>query len=182
MSIFNFYPYVNYNNTKATHLLVEGDLVDRYMSDYRTFFSYTVKDSERADQIAYRQYGDASYDWVVYLINNITDPYKDWVMEDKQFIAYLEKKYGVPAYSLTGQVQYYYYTGLPSDTQGEINSYNYTITPTTYQLMGSPSGWTAKSVFDYESEINESKRNIKLLRASYINDFTIQFKELFNNG
>ena len=46
--------------------------------------------------------------------------------------------------------------------------------------IGSPAGWTAKSIWDYEFELNEQKRTIKILKPSYVNDFKQQFKELFD--
>ena len=185
MSIFNYYPKTTYNNASSINIMVEAEVIQNYLNDYTKFFKYLVKDGERADIIAYQQYNDPKLDWVLYLINGIVDPYKDWVMSYRDFIKYLESKYNMSASKLTSittpdTIAYYHYTGLPSDSQAIINSYNYTITPTTYAKMGSPSGWTPKSIFDYENEINESKREIKILRPVYINDLKQQVKDLFN--
>lgn len=186
MSIFNYYPKIQYNNINSINLLVEAEVIQNYLNDYTKFFTYTVKDGERPDIIAFNEYNDSKLDWVIYLINGIIDPYKDWVMDYDQFKNYLESKYNMSADKLTSvsnpdTIAYYYYTGLNTDSQAVINSYNYTMTPNTYVKLGSPAGWTAKSIFDYENEINEKKRDIKILRSVYISDLKQQVKDLFND-
>jgi hypothetical protein len=187
MSIFNYYPKIKYNNITSTDLLVEADLIKSYLQNYNYFYDYVIKEGERADMLAYDIYNDSTLDWVIYLFNGIIDPYKDWPLKDSDFIAYMESKYSTAAYKLTNtnyqeNIAYYFYEGLPSDSTKDISSYNYTMTPFTYTQLGSPAGWVAKSIWDHEYEINESKRNIKLLRSAYLNNFKQQFKDLFNNG
>ena len=189
MSIFNYYPYINYDNQKATHILCKAEVLNDSLKDKRKFYKYTIKVGERADTIAYKEYGDSSLDWIIYLINNIVDPYKDWPLDDANFIKYIESKYNTKAELLTStniasSIAYYYYEGLTSDTAEEIAAYNYNITADTYNAFTAveKSGWVAKSIWDYEDEINESKRNIFLLRPSYINEFKQKFKDLFING
>jgi len=185
MALFNYYPYTTYNNIKAINLMVESQVIPNSLNDYRTFYSYVIKDGERADMVAYEQYGDSTLDWVIYIINDIVDPYKDWPLSYDQFIAYLEAKYNVDAAKLSSNnyISYYYYTGINGiDDQATISSYNYTITQTTYDMMSAEekSGWTPKTIWDYESDINESKRNIVLLRPTYIPTLKQQIKDLFN--
>lgn len=185
MSSFNYFPKIKYNNLTCINLLSKVDIIQNYMKSYDKFYNYVIRDGERPDIVAYKQYNDSSLDWVIYITNGIVDPYTGWVMERTDFINYLEDKYNVKAEKLTSvvipsSIAYYYYQGLPSDTEEEINSYNYTMTAETYEMLGSPSGWVAKSIYDYENEKNEAKRTIKLLRPTYINEFKKQFKDLIN--
>ena len=189
MSIFNFYNNVNYLNNKAINILNRAEVMSSRLTDQKKFYKYTIKEGERADIIAYREYGDSSLDWIIYLVNNVIDPYKDWPLSDADFVKYLEKKYNRRAELLTSTlnsyaIAYYYYQGLNSDTEEEIAAYNYTISADTYDALTpvQQSGWVAKSIWDYEKEINESKREIVLLRSVYINEFVQQFKDLFING
>jgi len=187
MSIFNYYPKIIYNNLYATNIVVEAEVVQQYLKDYNKFYSYILKDNERADIVANKVYGDSTLDWIIYLCNNVIDPYKDWIMNDKDFVAYIENKYNMSAYKLASTltsdtIAYYEYTGLPSDTEAEIASYNYTMTPYTYTKLGGPSGWTPKSIWEVELEKNEAKREIQILKPAYINNFKQQIRELFDNG
>lgn len=185
MSSFNYFPKIKYNNLTSINLLAKVDLIEKYNNEYNKFYDYVVREGERPDIIAYKEYGDASLDWVIYIVNKIIDPYTGWVMDRKDFINYLEDKYNTQAEKLTSvlipsSIAYYYYEGISSDTPEEIAGYNYNMTPETYEYLGNPNGWVAKSIYDYENEINESKRTIRLLRPIYINDFRQQFKDLIN--
>ena len=187
MSLANYYPFVTYNNLKAINLLVEAEVVKIYLEDYRLFYTYIIKNGERPDTLAYDAYGDSTLDWVIFLTNGIIDPYKDWILDEKQLISYLEKKYNTAVEKLTtttiaSSIAYYYYKGIASDTPETIASYNYNMTPATYSKLGSPAGWVAKSVWDYENEINESKREIKMMRNEFVSDFKQQVKDIFSNG
>ena len=193
MSVFNYYPQIDYkidifnSSIHSTNLLVEVELVDKYLKDYNSFFKYTIKDGERADMIAYDVYGDSSLDWIIYLVNKIVDPYKDWLMDDRQFKEYMEAKYNTTAArlsstSITSSIAYYYYKGLTSDTSENIESYNYKMTHTTYTKLGSPAGWQAVSLWEYESEKNQAKRDINLLKPAFLTDFKQQIKDLLYNG
>ena len=187
--MFNYYPYINYNNQKATHILCKAQivLIQSVQRDNRKFFNYLIKDGERADIVSYNVYGDPTLDWVIYLINNVVDPYKDWPMTDHDFTRYMEKKYNKRAELLTSTlhdyaIAYYYYKGIATDSAEEIAGYNYTITAETYNSLTDKSGWVAKSVWDHEIELNETKRNIILLKDNYISEFKQTFKDLFING
>lgn len=187
MSIFNFYPYINYNDQKGTFLLAKAEVIKKYLSNFNSFYSYTIREGERADMVAYDQYDDSTLDWIIYLVNGIIDPYYEWPMSNEDFIAYLESKYKTASYKLSSviipsSIAYYYYQGLDSDDPTYINGFNYNMTYDTYMAQGQPAGWVAKSIYDYEQELNESRRDIKLLRNSYLNDFKLQFKDLFING
>ena len=167
------------------NLLSKVALIREYNKTYEKFYTYVVKDGERPDTIAYREYNDTSLDWIIYLVNEMIDPYSSWVMDYPTFIIYLEDKYGVKAEKLNNifsesSISHYYYKGKPTDTQEIISSYNYQMSKETYDKLGSPEGWFPKSIFDYENELNESKRTIKMLRSNYINEFKTQFKDLIN--
>jgi hypothetical protein len=185
MSSFKYFPKIKYNNLTSINLLSKVALISSYKRSYEKYYDYLIKEGERPDIIAYREYGDASLDWIIYLSNEILDPYKDWPMDYRNFINYLEDRYNVSADKLTSvvipsSIAYYYYKGLPSDSQNKIDSYNYTMTQETYMMLNQPAGWIAKSIYDVENEKNEQKRNIKILRQPYVNEFKQQFKDLIN--
>jgi len=48
------------------------------MTGYRRF-TVTGRDLKRADMIAYRMYGDVTLWWVIALVNNIANPFRDLV-------------------------------------------------------------------------------------------------------
>ena len=44
------------------------------------FDQYTIAVNERPDQVAYKKYGNMSYDWVVLLCKNLVNLYEEWPM------------------------------------------------------------------------------------------------------
>jgi hypothetical protein len=57
------------------------------------FLPYTVKQNERAEDIAQFYYGSVDYSWLVYMANQIVDPYYEWPMDEETFNNYLIAKY-----------------------------------------------------------------------------------------
>lgn len=57
------------------------------------YYPYTVAEGERPEDIAEFYYGSVDYVWLVYLANNIIDPYHQWPMDEKTFRNYLVDKY-----------------------------------------------------------------------------------------
>lgn len=127
------------------------------------FYTYTVKDGERPDIIAEKYYGDSNYFWLVMMSNNMLDPLYDWVLTEYEFGKYIENKYGSITLSLNGQEyasqNYKYYTG-----QGyEVDSASYIL------LSGMAAiGKSTDSLWDYEWDKNEEKRNIFLIGKEYL--------------
>ncbi len=88
------FPTVRYNNQNVNNILVKI-VLDRLVKTSSTvFYPYVVKEGERPDIIAADYYGDSRYDWLVYLANNIIDPYYQWPLTSEEFSAFILKKYG----------------------------------------------------------------------------------------
>ena len=47
----------------------------------------------RPEDIAYYYYGSTDYTWLIYLANNIVDPYHQWPLSQENFNKYLIEKY-----------------------------------------------------------------------------------------
>ena len=61
------------------------DDLDKYTS---TFEAYSVSSDETPSQIAHRLYQDAHLDWVILLVNNITDFYEGWPKSENSPVSY----------------------------------------------------------------------------------------------
>ena len=113
-------------------------------------------------------------------------------MSQQELLAYLAKKYGSD-YSFYSEVHEYQKiitqvdieTNTTTVTKIAIDedTYNSLVAETNYYSL--PTGQVsisidkaAQSVYDYENELNESKRNIKILNSLYVNELESQFKDL----
>lgn len=166
---FRYFPLITYNNKTTRNILLRAKVIETVFNKYEAFYPYVIKDGQRADIIANEVYGDSNLDWVIYLVNNIEDPYYGWPMSDKDFNSYLEMKYNKPAVLTQADISHYVYTGV-GESSNDIARKSWKMTPETYDQLSSTerSGWTAVYVYDYENELNESKRNINLIRPIYI--------------
>ena len=57
---------------------IRSDMNDIIPSYYKT----SVVAAERPELVSDSIYGDVNYHWVLMQLNNVIDPYYDWVMED----------------------------------------------------------------------------------------------------
>ena len=91
---FQTFPIITYSNTQAVDITKRAAVLERVSTDPYLYYSYTITDNERADQLASRYYEDSFKSWIVYLSNKITDPYYEWYLHSKEFDDFLVNKYG----------------------------------------------------------------------------------------
>jgi len=91
---FSFFPSLLYANTAASNLIAKVEFDQAVFKRAATYYPYTVLNDERPDQIAENYYGDASYDWIIYLGNSIIDPLNEWPKSENVFNDFLTLKYG----------------------------------------------------------------------------------------
>jgi hypothetical protein len=95
--MYNFigrFPVISYNGYNINNILVKiaiNDLTKKYTT---VFYPYVIKEGERPDLIAADYYGDSRYDWLIYICNNIVDPYYQWPLSANEFNNFIVKKYG----------------------------------------------------------------------------------------
>ena len=90
---FNKLPEISYNNVLVRDITRRVNFLKQTIENPYVFLPYTIQEGERAEDIAYHYYGDANYAWLVYLANNIVDPYHEWPMDEETFHNYLIDKY-----------------------------------------------------------------------------------------
>jgi len=119
---FNFFPSTNYANNLVTNIISKVKFDQSVQENFAVFYPYTIQQGERADQIAARVYDDPTLDWIIYLSNNITDPYYDWPLSQEQFNQYILEKYGtIPK---AEQIAFYRNNYYDDDTLLSPSSYN----------------------------------------------------------
>lgn len=106
---FKNLPEIRYNNVLVRDVTRRVNFLKQTIENPYVFLPYTIQEGERAEEIAYHYYGDANYVWLVYLANNIIDPYHQWPMDEETFHNYLIDKYteksGQRGYNVVGWSQ-----------------------------------------------------------------------------
>ena len=123
---------------------------------------YDVKENETPEIVADKHHGSPYYHWVVMLLNDISDVNHDWVKSTRQMQKYLFSKYTQTQLTETHHYEI-------SQTSGD-STITIEVENSTY-----PSA-TAITNYDYEIAINDSKREIDLLRNDFLTFFVDEFQ------
>ena len=143
------------------------------------YYPYKVLEGERPDIVSYKKYGTVAYSYLILLINDIVDPLFDWLLPTRQFENYIIEQYGGIA---TAQVtnKYYYQIIRPEVAKTGISErvpeYKIIVDQTTYNSLDQ-SVRSAQSVYDWEVEQNDNKREIKLINPDFIQDIDYEVKK-----
>lgn len=202
MSYFNNFPNIIYNGKPTKNITLRAKIMEPFRKDSTNFYPYTVKDNQTAEAIAFDYYDDPNYVWVIYLCNDIIDPYYDWHMSQYDFEKFLAEKYGSLYQSQSIISHYkkipdYYYISRDNNTvilgsvyDPNVHGYNFTrvdedydiqINPESFTTLGlSLTEWEPVSMYDVELEKNETKRFIKLLDRRLVPSLERQLKALMN--
>lgn len=92
---FSRFPLVDYNGTPAKNILARVDFTDQTKKDIYANFDYVLQEgSTRPDILSFNYYNSTQYDWLIYMTNNIVDPYHDYYKSQADFKNYIVGKYG----------------------------------------------------------------------------------------
>lgn len=93
-NLFNKFPIIAYNGQSAINIISKVKFNEAARRAAAIYYPYTILNGERPDIIAANYYEDSRYSWLIYMVNDIIDPYYDWPLEDKEFIQFIVAKYG----------------------------------------------------------------------------------------
>lgn len=132
------------------------------------FYDYEIQSGDRPDIIAHKYYGDSNYAWIITFFNEIHDVRFDWPLFDQDFENFIREKYGsIPA--AQAQVKAYYRVKSPDRVLNDgtrILAKEFVVDQTTYNTL-SESNRRLETMYDWEEEQNELKKNIRILDERY---------------
>ena len=171
---FNNFPLIPYDATGTGELKVVTNLLRRVgvrakvKANTMLYDTYDVRNGETPESIAFKLYDDAELHWVILLVNDITDRFHDWPMTEAQFLQFIKDKY-----TNVDAIHHYEISQESGDTAVKINI---GTSNTDY-----PSA-TAITNYEYEQEVQDAKRKIRLLDPSYVSDFVEEFKSIMKES
>ena len=177
--------------------------IQDWIQDNVQFFNkYTIRDGERPDTMAERLYGTSERDWIIILTAGITNIRNDWPLSNYDLYRYVEAKYGTDLNAI-----HHYETIEVRDNKGRLIlpagqrvDQNFTI-PTPYDASATNfyvgvrpqsdnidyrsvnsdiNPVTGVSNYEYETQLNESKRRIEVMKPIYLQQFLNDMRELMN--
>lgn len=182
MKHFSYYPKVEYSGVQATNIMVRGKIRDAILEKAALYYDYVISDGERADVLASKYYGNASYTWAIFYANNIFDPNNDWPMDSATLNSYIIKKYGSISSARNTDDKFQHYL-LDGKYVIDKNSYYDNNFPDRGEDNEAQNVLrkTKMSHLDYEIMMNDKKRQIKVLDKAYLLQITNELKNLFKD-
>jgi hypothetical protein len=196
--------YVASNNNievYATNLTRTFAFDEQFKTTSSVFYEYDVQDGETPEIVAHKFYGNPEYHWILLSYNSIMHPQFDWVLSSSSLIDFIDAKYlgeADTANNETGlewaQTNTKDYILTERKTNLNTNEYDeeiiYLNSSTYANTINSTENYTlsdgtsievkktksTKSYYDYENEINESKRSIKILKREFVDNVFEEFK------
>ena len=185
MGYFNYIPDFNYvdrnpnaklgDQVKVKNLFRRIKLREDIFQDSTVFEKYQIRGDDRPDNVANQFYGRPDYDWIVLVSNNIVNIQTEWPMPQNTFDSFILNKYGT--YQNANAVRHYE-TREVKNTQGVTivpagqivdKGYSYTYYEEFQQAFVDTGDITVEVTnYDYETRIEEAKRNIFLLKRRYL--------------
>ena len=186
MHYFDPFPKVSYDikqngkTSLVTDISLRFKVRDALKKRAAVYYDYLVQEGDRPDTVAWLYYEDATLDWLIFLVNDIIDPLRDWPLDYGDFTTMINKKYGSNSAAL--QTTHHY----EQIVRQQSVLFDGTIIPKkvveidqdTYNSL-SEADRDAVSVYDYELSLNDAKRQIKLLDKRFVPTVMAEFENVF---
>jgi hypothetical protein len=161
---------------QVKNLFKKAKLREDIFENLSFFTKYKIIGDDRPDNVAYEIYDDSTLDWLILLSNNIINVQTEWPLPQQSFDNHLLDKYG--SYDILYNGIHHYETtevknsagtiivrsGLQVSSDYNVSYYDYF---TDSQLLAS-NPIREITNYEYEETIENNKRNIFILKGSYI--------------
>ena len=159
------------------NLFKKGALEEDILNNLAFHTKYKIEGDDRPDNVAFEVYGNSNLDWLVLTCNNIVNVQSEWPLLQNDFDRYLLDKYGT--YEKLNEIHHYKTQEIKNSKdvvivpEGLQCASDYTVTYYDYYtdrevIVLSKDCTTSVTNYEYESEIEDEKRNIFLLKPRYI--------------
>jgi hypothetical protein len=199
-----FTPDQNGTYILLTNILTRAKLVEKLQDNPMLFYTYSIQDGDTPEILAEKYYDDPFRYWIILYANQIMDPLWGWPLPYQQFLSFIDSKYADDAVA-AGKTPFEYTNTTVQEYQKittTIDNYSETTTTqitsvdfTTYSAINAsettysiPNGSTCTvkisknlvTLFDYEFNLNEAKREIKIMDSKYAGQMEEQFRALMS--
>lgn len=183
---FKNFPKIDYMGSNVVDITRRVKIIEDLRNNPYAFLPYTIKDDDRPEDIALYYYNDPGKVWLVYLANNIIDPYTQWPMSNENFEKTLMVKYETANRTGYEVLEWAMNTNITSnilyyknyeDDDIEISVDTYNLDPTL-----DTSKWYPVRVYDHEMMLNENRRTIFLVNSVYADQLQRDLKVALNGN
>lgn len=178
------------NSVVYRNIMARLSIIPSVLKNPLLYYEYDVQDGDTPEIVAHKYYGDVNRYWIVLFSNQMMDPQFDWPLDYRNLVSYIEDKYQDPN-AIHSYQKIITLTNLKDNTT-TVNTY--TISQTEFddiveetKTLDMVSGVVVytlekKSItnYEYEVQVNDAKRSIKLLNRDYASQLEQEFQALMN--
>lgn len=204
-----YYKLVDNNGSDVvTNIISRFALEKNLKENTSVYYNYAINDSDTPEIIASKAYDSPERHWIILMLNDIVDPQFDWPLKASEVNEFINVKYSTAEYANTANtgntgIQYalttvhsYYRIetittslGVSKNTTIQIDKSVYDNLTPSYGVSNTLSDNTiitidvtksSKSYYEYENELNDSKRTIKLLKTEFVSALESELENIFN--
>ena len=154
-------------------------LRDDLQSNFSIFNKYEIEEGMRPDTVAEEIYGSAEFDWIVLTVAGILNVRNEWPLNNRDLYNYCLDKYDDSLNSVrffeTKEVKNA--DGKLILPKGKVVDSDFTI-PNPDNVSATLNPVVGISNYEYETRLNDEKRNIYVLREGYIQTFLNDIREI----
>ena len=205
MQYFDTLPKIIHTNdngvsTIMTNLMARVSIMPEILKNPMVYYKYDVQEGDTPEIIAHKYYDDPYRYWIVLFANKMLDPQWDWPLSSLQFNEYVNDKYGENLNDIHHYEKVITKTTRGTDDDQTVTEkfvisgeeflsllYSHPFGIDVSRSFALPIGYvditiqpTAVTNYDYELDLNESKRNISILNSKYVEELEKEFQDLMS--
>ena len=154
-------------------------LRDDLHNSFTVFDKYEIQEGARPDTVAEELYGNPEFDWIVLTVAGILNVRNQWPLNNRDLYNYCLDKYGESLNS-----NRFFETTEVKDSndrlilpKSKVVDSNFTI-PKPGEPTATINPVVGISNFEYETRLNDEKRNIFILKEGYLQQFLNDIREI----
>ena len=154
-------------------------LRDDLEKNFTVFDKYEIPEGARPDNVAEELYESSNLDWVVLTVAGILNVRNEWPLSNYDLYNYANNKYG----DSLNSTRFFETTQVKDSSgrlilpKGKVVDSNFTI-PKPGEPTAVLNPVVGISNYDYETRLNDQKRNINILRIEYLSQFLDDMREI----
>ena len=154
-------------------------LRDDLQNSFTVFDKYEIPEGARPDIVAEELYGNPEFDWIVLTVAGILNVRNQWPLNNRDLYNYCLDKYGESLNS-----NRFFETTEVKDANGRMILPKGKVVDSNFKIPkpGEPTATINPVVginnFEYETRLNDEKRNIFILKEGYLQQFLNDIREI----
>ena len=154
-------------------------LRDDLFNNFTVFNKYEIPEGARPDTVAEELYGSPNLDWIVLTVAGIINVRNEWPLSNRDLYNYANNKYGESLNS-----NRFFETTEVKDSSGRLILPKGKVVDSNFTIPkpGTPTATLNPVVgisnYEYETRLNDEKRNIYVLREEYLSQFLDDMRDI----